>query len=171
MQRFSRAVLVTVLAVGSLYGQAKNKPLLRVSCASDKDSYSANDAVGLTVTLENIGSPDFYIYRNVEWGWAGIGFKLLDAKGNAVRPKQYIVPLPPPPIYDKSQLVSLARGYFYGTHLTFDLTHFAVDPGVYSIEVSYQSNYREDEAFGLPILAFADGEFVSNKVPIPIRSK
>jgi hypothetical protein len=171
MQRFSRAVIVTLVGLSSLYGQIKNKPFLRVSCASDKHSYTSNDTVNLTVTLENVGSSDFYIYRNVEWGWAGIGFKLLDAKGNVVRPKQYTVHLPPPPIYDKSQLVSLATGYFYGTHLAFDLTHFDIDPGVYSIEVSYQSNYREDSGFGLPILTFADGEFLSDRVPIQIHSK
>jgi hypothetical protein len=171
MQRFSRAVIVTLLAVSSLYGQVKNKPLLRVSCASDKHSYTANEAVNLTVTMENVGSSDFYIYRNVEWGWAGIGFKLLDAKGNVVRQKQHTVTLPPPPIYDKSQLVSLATGYFYGTHLAFDLTQFVTDSGVYFIEVSYQSNYRKDSGFGLPILTVADGEFVSNRVPIQIHSK
>jgi hypothetical protein len=68
-------------------------------------------------------------------------------------------------------LVSLATGYFYGTHLAFDLTQFATGSGVYFIEVSYQSNYREDSGFGLPILTVADGEFVSNRVQIQIHSK
>ena len=145
--------------------------MLRVSCTADKRSYAATDTVDLTVSLENVGPSDFYIYRNVEWGWAGLGFTLVDVKGNMVRPRQHSIPLPPPPVYDKSQLISLARGYFYGTRLDFDLTHYALEPGVYSIEVSYRSNYREEDGFGLPILTFSDGDFVSNKVQIEIHSK
>jgi len=171
MQRFACAVLVALSMVGSLYGQAKTKPVLRVSCTADKRIYAANDTVDLTVTLENVGQSDFYIYRNVAWGWAGIGFRLVDAKGDMVQPRQPSILLPPPPVYDKSQLVSLARAYFYGTHLAFDLTHYALAPGVYDIEVSYRSNYGEDNSFGLPILTFADGSFVSNKVQIEIHSK
>ena len=171
MQRFACVVLVALSIVGSLYGQEKTKPLLRVSCTANKRSYAANDTVDLTVTLENVGQSDFYIYRNVEWGWAGIGFKLVDAKGDMVRPRQHSIPLPPPPVSDKSQLVSLARGYFYGRQLDFELTHYALEAGVYYIEVSYRSNYREDDGFGLPILTFDDGDFVSNKVQIEIHPK
>ncbi len=171
MQRFVCTMFIVCLAVVSLNGQEKTSPSLRVSCSADKRSYAANDAVDLTIALENIGSSDFYIYRNVEWGWAGIGFKLFDAKGNVVQAKQRSIPLPPPPVYDKTQLVSLARGYFYGTHLAFDLSHYALEPGVYSIEVSYRSNYSKTSGFGLPILTFADGEFLSNRVPIEILAK
>ena len=170
MRRFACTVLVPLLVACSLYGQEKTRPVLHVSCSADKHSYAANDSVDLTVTLENVGQSDFYIYRNVEWGWAGIGFKLFDANGNMVRPRQHSIPLPPPPVYDKSQLVGLAKGYFYGTHLVLDLTHYALEPGAYSIEVSYRSNYREDSGFGLPILTFADGEFVGNRIQIEVHS-
>lgn len=128
MRRFVWMVFILCLAMAPLYGQKKTTRSLRVSCSSDKRSYAAIDAVNLTITLENVGSDDLYIYRNLEWGWAGIGFKLFDAKGNVVPSKQASIPLPPPPVYDKTQLVSLAQGYFYGTHLAFDLTHYALEP-------------------------------------------
>jgi hypothetical protein len=171
MQRFVCTMFIVCLAVASLNGQEKTSPSLRVSCSASKHSYAAGDAVDLTITLENVGSTDFYIYRNVEWGWAGIGFKLFDAKGKVVQSKQRSTPPPPPPVYDKTQLVSLARGYFYGTHLAFDLSHYALEPGAYYVEVLYRSNYREESGFGLPILTFADGEFLSNRVPIEILAK
>ena len=171
MQRLVFSFVIALLATGSLCAKDAVKPVLRVSCVADRGSYAASDAVRLTVTLENVGPSDLYIYKNVEWGWAGIGFSFLNAKGEMVRAKRPSIPLPPPPVYDKSQFVSLARGYFYGTHLDFDLTHYALEPGVYSIEISYRSNYREDSGFGLPILTFADGEFVSNRVQIEVHSK
>lgn len=171
MRRFVCMVFILCLATASLYGREKTSRSLRVSCSSDKHSYAANDAVDLTITLENVGSTDLYIYRNLEWGWAGIGFKLFDVKGNVVPSKHASIPPPPPPVYDKTQLVSLAQGYFYGTHLAFDLTHYALEPGVYSVEVSYRSNYQENSGFGLPILTFADGEFLSNRVLIQIHAK
>jgi hypothetical protein len=161
------------LALGSARAQDKTKPVLRVSCTAAKLSYTAIYTIDLTVTLENVGPSDFYIYRNVEWGWAGIWFKLVDAKGNTIRPKKHfsIAPLPPPPVYDKSQLVSLARGYFYGTHLQFDLSPYAPEPGSYGVEVSYQSNYHNDQGFGLPILTSDDGTFPSNTVGVEIHTK
>ena len=80
MQRFACTVLIALSVVSSFYG-GKARPALRVSCTADKRSYAANEAVDLTVTLENVGTSDFYIYRNVEWGWAGIGSILSMRRG------------------------------------------------------------------------------------------
>jgi hypothetical protein len=44
-------------------------------------------------------------------------------------------------------------------------------PGVYYLQVLYQSNYPKEEGFGLPLLTFDDGEFRSNKIQIQVRLK
>ena len=171
MQRFVCTAVIALLAIGSLFAQEKTRPVLRVSCTADKPIYAASDTVNLTVTLENAGPSDFYIYRTVEWGWAGIWFRLIDASGNTVRPWEHHMPPPPPPPVDKSQLVGLVPGYFFGTHLPFDLSRFVLRPGVYVIEVSYQSIISKDAGFGLPVLTVADGTFLGNKVQVEVRSK
>jgi hypothetical protein len=79
------------------------------------------------------------------------------------------VPPPPPPLRDKTQLVELQAGYFYGGHLPFDLALYDLKPGAYFIESSYRSYYRASQGFGLPILTFEDGEFVSNRIEVQIR--
>jgi hypothetical protein len=169
MQRFACTALIVLFVIGSLFAQEKARPKLRVSCTADKPLYAASDTVNLTVTLENGGPSDVFIYRTVEWGWAGISFSLIDASGNTVRPREQHMPPPPPPPVDKSQLVGLAPGYFYGTHFDFDMSRFALKPGVYVIEVSYQSIIPKDASFGLPTLTVADGAFLSNKVQVEIR--
>jgi len=169
MQRFAFTFIVALLAVSSLWAEEKPRPPLHVSCIANQMSYTPADTVTLTVTLENVGASDFYIHRHVEWGWAGIGFKLLDATEHIVRPRKGSVPLPPPPLNDKSDLVGLSPGYFFGTNLEFELSHYDLRPGSYYIEVSYRSNYREDDGFGLPVLTSADGEFLSNRVRIVVR--
>ncbi len=83
--------------------------------------------------------------------------------------QKHVIPLPPPPVYDKSDLVGLAPGYFFGKHLVFDLSHYKLSPGVYYVQVSYWSSYGKESGFGLPILTADDGEFRSNKVRIEVR--
>ena len=85
--------------------------------------------------------------------------------------QKHVIPPPPPPVYDKSQLVGLAPGYFFGTYLIFDLSHYSLSPGVYYVQVSYSSNYGKESGFGLPILTSQDGEFRSNKVRIEVRPR
>ena len=85
-----------------------------------------------------------------------------------MHPRESTIPLPPPPVYDKFQLVGLAPGYFFGTHLVFDLSRYVLSAGVYYVQISYRSNYRKEEGFGLPLLTFDDGEFRSNKIRLQI---
>ena len=171
MGRYVSTLLFALIAVSSLLAQQSERPMLAVSCTADKQSVVQGDSLSLTVSLENHGSSDVFIYRTLEWGWAGIGFTLTDEKGHAVHARKPIIPSPPPPIYDKSQLVGLAPGYFFGTRMVFHLSHYALSPGVYYIQVSYQSYYPKEEGFGLPILTFDDGEFRSNKIQIQVRPK
>lgn len=145
--------------------------MLGVSCTGDKTSYTPRDSANLTITLENRGSSEFYIYSTLEWGWAGLRFRLTDADGHIVPEPSHTIPPIPPPVYDKSQLVGLAPGYFFGTHIAFDLSRYNFKAGTYYLQVAYQSNYPHEEGFGLPILTFADGTFLSNKVQIDIRPK
>jgi hypothetical protein len=70
---------------------------------------------------------------------------------------------------DKSELVGLEPGYFYGRHFDFALSDYNVKPGTYFIEFKYQSYYRDRDGFGLPILTWDDGEIISNKIEISIR--
>lgn len=169
MRRFACIVIIAALAVGPSLAQEKTRPVLYVSCTADKASYGPSEKVDLTISLENLGQSDVYIFRTLEWGWAGIGFTLSDATGQIVRPRKLTYPLPPPPVHDKSQLVGLHPGYFFGAHLPFDLAHYDLRPGSYFLGVSYQSNYREKDGFGLPLLTFADGKFESKKVHILVR--
>jgi hypothetical protein len=171
MGRFVCTLLFTLIAVSPLLAQQSERPVLAVSCTADKQSLVQGDSLNLTVTLENRGSSDVYIYRTLEWGWAGIGFTLTNEKGDVVHPQKHTIPLPPPPLYDKSQLVGLAPGYFFGTRMVFDLSHYALSPGVYYVQVSYRSNYPKEEGFGLSLLTFDNGEFRSDKIQIQVRPK
>lgn len=171
MNRLVFSAFFALTVVPTLLAQQREKPVLHLSCAADKVTVTSADSVSLTVSLENRGSSDVYIYRTLEWGWAGIGFTLTNSKGDVVHAKKYTYPLPPPPVYDKSQLVGLAPGYFFGTHMVFDFSHYTLSPGVYFIQVSYQSNYPREEGFGLPILTSEDGEFRSNRIQIQVNQK
>jgi hypothetical protein len=173
MRRSFGLVLFAALTVStSSFARQGEKPALAVSCSADRPSYTAGDQVKLTLTLENRGSSDFYVYRILEWGWAGVRFRFTDAAGNIVpEPHGNRPSLPTPPIYDKSDLVGLAPGYFFGTHLRIDLSRYKLNPGVYYIQVAYQSNHPYEEGFGLPIVTMADGAFLSNKVQIEVRPR
>ena len=118
---FTSVVAVTI--TWSAMGLAQEKPMLAVSCAADKSVVAAGDSVTLTVRLENHGSSDIYIYRTLEWGWSGIGYILTNDRGNVVHSQKHVIPPPHTPVYDKSQLVGLAPGYFFGSYLIFDLSH------------------------------------------------
>lgn len=172
MARFVCILLFALIAVSPLLAQQSERPVLAVSCTADKQSVVQGDSLNLTVSLENRGSSDVFIYRTLEWGCGGIGFTLIDEKGHAVHARKPInTPLPPPPIYDKSHLVGLAPGYFFGTRMFFHPSHYALSPGLYYLQVVYQSNYPKEEGFGLPLLTFDDGEFRSNKIQIQVRPK
>lgn len=171
MFRLVGLALLGVLAVGKLSVWQEEKPVLGVFCMADKASYTSSDSLNLTITLENHGSSDFYIFRTVEWGWAGIRYRLTDSAGNIVPEPRHIIPPPPPPPLNKSQLVGLSPGYFFGTHVFFNLSPYNLRPGVYNFQVAYQSPYPKEESFGLPMLTFADGAFLSNKIQFEIRSK
>lgn len=168
--RVSLCVLFALWAFVPTAAQEPKQPALIVSCADKQPSYAATETVNLTITIENRGKSDFYVYSPLEWGWTGLWFYLLDAKGNVVRPRQPVIaPLPPPPVYDKSQLVGVAPGYFYGRHFKFGLSDYNLKPGTYFIAFKYQSYYHERDGFGLPILTSEDGEFLANRVEISVR--
>jgi len=170
MQRFVWAVLFTLTFTSELSAQQPTPKKLTVACAADKAIFSPSDSVNLTVSLENRGSSDVYIYRTLEWVWAGVGYRLTNDRGDVLQPRERIVPLPPLPLYDKSDLVGLHPGYFFGTPLVFDLSHYKLSPGVYYVQVLFWSNYHKEDGFGLPIFTFDDGEFPSNKVRIEVHS-
>ena len=130
-------MLIVCLSSGFVKRAEKRSPSLRVSCSADKRSYAANDAVDLTIALDNLA----HLTSTSTETWNGFGPELGSAfrcEGNVVQVKQRSIPLPPH-LYDKTKLVSLARGRFLRTHLAFDLSHYALEPVVYSIEVSYRS--------------------------------
>ena len=171
MKRFVCAAFLTLTAISYAAAQKPERPVLVVSSTSDKVSYSPQDSVQLNFSLENRGSAIFYVYRTLEWGWAGLRFRFTDAGGNILPSPWLGRPPIPPPVYDKSQLVGLEPGYFFGTHLSFPLSRFNLKPGTYYLEVAYQSNYPKEEGFGLPILTSDDGVYLSNKVEIDVRPK
>src|SRR5271156_4212223 len=81
------AFFFTLIAVSQLRAQHSEKPVLALSCTVDKLTVAQGGSVNLTVSLENRGSSDVFIYRTLEWGWAGIGFTLTDERGHDVHPR------------------------------------------------------------------------------------
>ena len=168
--RFVLWVWFTSLMVTVAVAQGPKKPALVAVCLDQKASYTSTDTVNLKIEIENRGASRFYLYEPLEWGWTGLWFGLIDANGNRVRPKEPVdAPLPPPPLYTKSDLVGLEPGYFYGRQLDFALSDYVLKPGTYFIAFKYQSYYHEGDGFGLPLLTWDDGEIVGNKIKISIR--
>jgi len=162
-------LLFVLLILSQVGAQQKSSPKLQVSCTPEPRSSATNDSVDLTISLENVGTSTIYLYRTIEWGWAGVRFRLTNSDGKVIELKNWTVPPPPPPVYGKENLVGIAPTYFFGTHMHINLReYYDLKPGIYYLQVSYQSNYRAEDGFGLPILTFQDGAFLSNKVPIEI---
>jgi hypothetical protein len=168
--RFGFWICFVSLMVTLGVAQGPKKPALIAACMDQKASYAPTETVNLTVTIENRGTSTFYVYRPLEWGWTGLWFDLVDVTGNPIRPKQPVnEPLPPLPLGDKSELVGLEPGYFYGRHLEFALSDYHLKPGTYFIAFMYHSYYHERDGLGLPILTWDDGEIVGNKIAISVR--
>jgi len=168
--RFRRYLIFVLLAFSFAAAQEVKKAALVVACEDEKPAYTSTETVSLRVTIENRGTSIFYVYRPLEWGWTGLWFHLLDAAGKPVTLRETIVaPLPPPPVGDKSQLIGLDPGYFYGRRIQFALSDYDLKPGTYFIAFTYQSYYRERDGFGLPILTWDDGEMVANQKKISVR--
>ena len=164
-------LLPILLTVSSAGGQQKPSPKLQVYCTAQAISSATNDTVDLSISLENVGTSDIYLYRTLEWGWEGVRFRLTNSDGKVIELRNRNVPPPSPPVYRKENLVGIAPSYFYGTHMHIALReYYDLRPGIYYLQVSYHSNYRAEDGFGLPVLTFQDGDFLSNKVRIEIRS-
>lgn len=130
---------IFLLLVSSLASaQQKAPPKLQVSCTLEPRPSPAKGSVDLTISIENVGASDVYLYRPIEWGWAGVRFRLTNSDGRVVEMRNWTVPLPPPPVYGKESLVGVAPTYFYGTHMRIDLNeYYDLEPGVYDLQVSY----------------------------------
>ena len=85
MNRLLFLALFALAVVSPLLAQQHAKPVLHLSCTADKVNVTSDDSVSLTISLENRGSADVYVYRILEWGWAGIGFTLTNSKGDMLR--------------------------------------------------------------------------------------
>jgi len=162
------AVVVLLTIVPSVNAQQRQRPAVELVCTAKTTSFKPAESVDLAISFLNQGS-DVYVYHAIEWGWTGLRFRLLDSSGHVVALRKPLRVPPPPPPLDKSQLVELREGYFYGGHLLLDLSLFDLKPGAYFIETSYRSYYKAADGFGLPILASEDDELVSNKVEVQIR--
>jgi hypothetical protein len=150
--------------------QVPRKAALIATRLDQRDSYTPTETVDLTISIENRGTSSFYVYRPLEWGWTGLWFGILDATGKPVQRKQPVTaPLPPPPLRDKSELVELAPGYFYGRQLDLALSDYDLKPGKYFVAFMYHSEYSETEGFGLPMLSWGDGEIVANRIEILVH--
>ena len=168
MRLLGTSLLILCVACAAS-AQSDAKPTLTLSCTANKPSYLPQETADLTIAVENQGTSTFYVYNVLEWGWAGIGIRLVDDSGRIVPPKSHIIPLPPPPISKKELLVRIEPGYFYGTHLYVALSHYSLKPGVYFLQASYRSNWSKQDGFGLPLVTSDDGEFLSEKVRIVVR--
>lgn len=171
MTRFFSVVFFTLTVVSPLAGQQPQKSLLVLACTADHASYTRDDTVNLTVTLENRGSSKLYVYGILEWGWTGLSFRFTDAAGHDLPAPWLDVPHSPPWVYEESQLVALTPGYFFGTHIAFDLSRYNLKPGTYYFQVAYRSRYQKKWGAGSALLTSDDGEFFSNKAQIRIDPK
>jgi hypothetical protein len=168
--RFDVGVCFALLVATCGVAQNPKEPALVVACVDTRASYAPSETVHLTVAVENRGTSPFYVYRPLEWGWTGLWFGVLDATGKPVRPKQpLIAPLPPPPLSDRSELVEVDPGYFYGRHLDFALSAYDLNPGTYFIAFKYRSEYHQSDGFGLPMLSWEDGEIVAHRIEFFVR--
>jgi hypothetical protein len=70
------------------------------------------NSIDLSISLGNIGLSDIYLYKTLEWSWAGVRFRLTNSSGKAVELRNWTVPPPPPPLYSKEQLAGIAPTCF-----------------------------------------------------------
>ena len=162
-------LLVVLLFLSSAVAQQKSSSKLQVFCSLEPSSSNTKDSVDLTLSFENVGTSDIYVYRTIDWGWAGVRFRVTNSDGTVIELRNWTVPPPPSPLYGKESLVGIAPTYFYGTHMHVKLReYYDLKPGIYYLQISYRSNYRTEDGFGLPILTFQDGDFLSNKVRFEI---
>jgi hypothetical protein len=68
MRRIVCPLFLTLVVVSAVFAQHRERPVLALSCTADKVNLAPSDSVNLTVSLENRGSSEFYIYRTLEWG-------------------------------------------------------------------------------------------------------
>jgi len=85
-------LLLVLLILSSPGRTAKSSPKLQVFCSVQPSSSVANDSVDLSITLENVGTSDIYLYRTLEWGWAGVRFRLTNSDGKVIELRNWTVP-------------------------------------------------------------------------------
>jgi hypothetical protein len=132
---------------------------IKVTTWTDRGKYSLGDSVRINVSLENTGSEEVYIDRRMFWTGLSGGLKLEidDENGNALDAQVLSdAMLPAPNPEDKSILIRLDEGFFYGTFVNLRVKSFFPKPGKYFINVTYHSMLAKEfvapQLRGLPAL-------------------
>lgn len=143
---------------------------------TDREMYSPNDTVKLSVALQNNSDATIYLDRRMFWGGlvGGLKLEINDAQGNPV-PSHVLADalMPPPKAGDTRILVQLDSGFFYGTWLNLPIKDSFPRPGRYAIRVIYKSWLRKEfvapQLRALPVLWADTPAIVSQPVWIEVK--
>ena len=115
---------------------------VKVTVCTDREKYSLHDDVRLNVMLENASAKTVYVDRRIFCCGvgAGLGLEVHDADGKDVPlPHLREELMPPAQKGDRSILVPLDSGFFYGRSFYLVSKDFFPMPGRYSVRFIYQS--------------------------------
>ena len=118
-----------------------------VVARTDRNRYSRDSVLRLSAYLRNDGDGPVYVDGRMFWTGFGGGLELQIHDANGKRLPARVMSdaiMPPPAENDKSILIRLDPGFFYGTSINLKVNDFFPEPGRYSIRVVYKSWLRRE---------------------------
>ncbi len=114
---------------------------------TDRERYSLQDTIELSVALRNEGDSPVYVDRRMFWGYAGgLLLEIRDQRDKHVPPKMRDdAIMPPSPEGDTTILNRIDEGFFYGKLRKLHIKDFFKGPGTYTIRVRYKSWLQKEE--------------------------
>jgi len=114
---------------------------------TDKERYSPQDAIDLTVALRNDGDSPIYVDRRMFWGYmGGLLLEIRDQRDKQVAPQMRDDATMPPSLEgDTTILNRIDPAFFYGRRRKLHITDYFKGPGTYTIRVRYKSWLRKEE--------------------------
>lgn len=114
---------------------------------ADREHYSLQDTIELSVALRNEGDTAIYVDRRMFWGYGGgLELEIRDQHDKEIPPKLRDDALMPPSAEgDTSVLNRIDPGFFYGRLRKLSLKEYFQAPGNYNIRVRYKSWLRKEE--------------------------
>lgn len=135
------AAVISSFAFSPLVGAEVPQTPLRVVTQCSIQSVAINDNVGITVTFENAGPDDLWLFGNLKWGFRG-GLTLHVSPWTADGPLPVFVDhgeFTAAELRDESSIVRLQPGTFFGLTRRFNVDDLVRTPGTYTIWIEYIS--------------------------------